>query len=147
MVTAHNSIDTTWAMGEETDYDTHTHSRNFYRRADRAHVRSSGKSQGRQTHTNAHIIPGTPPVPSPWRRGHWHHFLSPVSLAQYHSLFSGQLSHSGAARKPPLCNQLPHLNRRHRTAASPYNHTKQLSVTHQQLTTVLQVTFWLHHIY
>lgn len=35
---------------------------------------------------------------------------------------------------PPLCNQLPHLNRRHLTAASTHSHTKQLSLIHQQLT-------------
>lgn len=96
--------------------------------------RAGNRRAGKHTHTDIHTVLGTPPVPSPWRRGHWHHFLSLVSLAEDRSLFSGHVLQSGAARKPPLCNQWPHLNRRHVTAASTHSHTKQLSMIHQQLT-------------
>lgn len=48
--------------------------------------------------------------------------------------FSGHISQSGAAQKPPWCNILPHLNRQNITAVSTHKQTKLLGVTHQQET-------------
>lgn len=95
----------------------------------------------------------------PWRRGHWHDFLSLVSLIESRSLFSGQTSQSRAAwpqnlcfySSAPLFNNLPHLNRQHLITQYTETYTRQRSPLrhktarqkHAQSSLILQVTFWL----
>lgn len=121
----------------------------LYWRAGQAHVRY--RVEGGKSHT---YTPSWVPLLflPPWRRGHWHDFLSLVSLIESRSLFPGQTSQPRAASAStaprPHINNLPHLTAEC-THTQTETHTRQrlprttTQQKHAQSGVILQVTFWL----
>lgn len=103
----------------------------FYWKVGQAHVRLSWKSHSTHTCTNTYTPSWVPLLfLPPWRRGHWHGFLSLVSLTESRSLFSGLISQCRAAWTLDLCLSssplwhFTHLNRQGLIAQCTHTHTQ-----------------------
>lgn len=122
-VTAHESTNVTWGMREETDSDT------------LLHCCIEGQNQhmwarvGNLTHTNTHTPSWVPLLfLPPWRRSHWHRFLSLVSIVENRSLFSGKKLYS--LEQPglrPLFLQLTVYTTIYLSLIQPCKHTPKVA--------------------